>query len=156
MAGARRPAIVLASVYVLDPTARLTAGRGHVLLLDVRVEGIEKHADVGVVHLARQRHRIRRGIQEVRFKPVQRFDGQADVVGDERRTERLKSLDRPFPFVRGAPPARKVADRRVQRTGQQPRPHAGRRLDTFLQVRSRRPADRGVVAQHAEPWQENG
>ena len=55
-----------------------------VLLLDVRVKGVEEQSDRRMVHRVAERHAVRRGVQKIRFEAVERLDGERDVVFDER------------------------------------------------------------------------
>src|SRR5439155_10104186 len=89
--------------------------RGDVLLLNVCVEGVKKHAYVRMVHLIGKKSGIGRSIEEVRLKPVQRLDCERDAVGCKSVRHRLIPIYSPLPLIGRAPPSRQVAYGRIKR-----------------------------------------
>src|SRR5882757_11193115 len=102
-------------VLQLAPYSPVTGG--NVLLFDIGVKGVEENTDIRMTNFLREPGSIGGRVQKIGFKSVDRFNGKRYVVGSQRITEGLKSLNRPPPLIAGAPPARQVAHRAVEGPG---------------------------------------
>src|SRR6202453_2782514 len=105
---------------VLEIGTNGAVARSNALFLDVGVEGVKENADIRMADLLGKRRSIGGGVQKIGFEPVQRFNGENHTMGGQRVTQGLKALDGPFPLIAGPPPAWQVADRAVERSGDNP------------------------------------
>src|SRR5205807_4626498 len=97
-----------------------------------------------------------RGVEEVRFETIQWFDCERDMVSRERLTDGLIRFDGALPLLLGATTAREVADRAIQRPGDDPSAAIGRRLDRVLQMLLSFTPYRGIVANQAQTMDQDG
>lgn len=121
----------------------------HALFLDIGVESVKQQADVRMADLRRQFQPVGSRVQEVCFEAVQRLDGDRHPMRPQRFAERLITLNRPPPLVIGPPPSRQIADRRIQRTGDQFGTGFRRHAHAVRQVASGLLSNRGVLADRA-------
>ena len=93
-------------------------GVGLILFLDVSVEAVVHHLDVGMIHVADEFRGLSGGGQEVDFEAVEIFDREPDLSRLGLFADALHRLDPRLVFVRRGPLPRENADRRVGGTAE--------------------------------------
>ena len=126
------------------PTAGLER-LANVLVLNVRMEGIEQDPDPRMAHSVTQSDGIRSRIEEVSLEAIERFHRQRHVVLVESRAKGLKSLHGKLPLVLRPPRAGQVADRGAERTGKDGRADLGCRPYPAQEILSRGTPDLGIL-----------
>ena len=108
---ARRHAVVVGDVEVIEPLAGL-ADRGiHVGILDIEMEGIEADAAIGADRFG-QRQGLVGAVQDIGLEAVERLDGDAHALLLAVLVAFLDALDEPLPFLLGRSIGRDLADGR--------------------------------------------
>ena len=112
----------------------------NVLLLDVGVEGVVHHAEVGMVDVLDHPGSIGRTVQEVDLEPIQVLRGQRhpELFGALGRL--AQALGGPAPFVLRGSPAGEYTQRGVDRADQQIRPQRLAALGDVLEMGDSGPA----------------
>ena len=160
-AGARHAAIVFGYVNMNDVLRTEAKARSLVFFLDVGVEAVVHHLDVGVVDGLDEADGLRGGREEIDLEAVEIFGGDHHAAGLGFLTGELQGFDTGLEFVWGGSISGEHADGRV---GGAAEDLAAERLTAFhdaVEVGDGGVADRlvgrdrvGLRGHDGDPWRE--
>ena len=106
---ARRHAVVVGDVEVVEALAGLLDRGIHVGVLDIEMEGVEADAAIGRDRFGK-RQRLVGAVEEIGLEAVERLDGDAHALLLAVVVAFLDALDEPLPFLLGRAVGRDLAD----------------------------------------------
>src|ERR1700722_6728099 len=125
MPRAEQAAVIFTGMNVFQKLSQRVDRSRNAFLLNIGVKRIDGYANARMAYSITQSLPISGSIQEECFRTVHRLDRKRDIMRDKRIAHRLKTFNRPVPFIVGAAPAWKITDGRIERTADQARARFG-------------------------------